>query len=152
MISEYNRTNPFLHVLQEKEKQLELSSTKTIKQLIFCGILSVIALVLTILRQILSPNENALSCFLTVFPIIFGVYFVREAFRHNRKAEINEIMLGDKFESINLNNEKLLSDSLSVTYAIGCMDQLYRMLSACNFFYLIEIVASILIIAVTAFR
>lgn len=148
MISEYNRTNPFLHVLQEKEKQLELKSASTIRQLLFCGGLALITIALMITSDVVTSKFNPISYILLFVPAAAGIFHVRLAIRSNRKAELNEMMLSDKFENINLNNEKLFTESLVVSHAIGRIEETYSMLSVFNILYLCYIVLFIIRIAV----
>lgn len=147
MISEYNRTNPFLHVLQEKEKQLEIRSANAIRQLIFCIGLAAITIVLSVIADIITTRFSLITYILLFVPAMAGIFYVRIVVRSNKKAEVNEIMLSDKFENINLNNEKLFMESLAVSYAIGRIDETYSMLSVFNIVYLCYIVQYMIRIA-----
>lgn len=149
MISEYNRTNPFLHVLQEKEKQLELKSANAIRQLLFCVGLALLSIALMVTLDVITSKFSLISYILLFVPAAAGIFYVRLAVRSNKKAELNEMMLSDKFENINLNNEKLFAESLVVSHAIGRIEETYSMLSVFNILYLCYIVLFIIRIAVS---
>lgn len=127
-MNEYNRTNPFLYLLRKSEEELEQESRMVIQHLLCCLIVT-ISLVLAEIAFMITcyvSMWHIILLFTSIGSMIFVAYYIKKTFYQNRHQEINEMLLSDKFENIDLNNEKLLDSIIVLKRASGVMHGIYE--------------------------
>jgi len=110
-MNKYNRQNPFMYLLEHTEDTtVHMIIDKNIKNMMRSGISGLIA-ILSILISWIFGKPNGLEMLMIIFVILtFAWNFlqIRYVVRSLNIGETNEMIFGDRYENIDLNNEKLL--------------------------------------------
>lgn len=118
-MSSYNRQNPFMYLTEVKQDELQTKSEKALKCMIFMSILAFFEIVANIVCDVLYRTLYIESILTTIFLVIFIFLEIRYCIRNVKNSEMNEMIFGDEFQYINLNNEKLLSMINNFNTSIG---------------------------------
>lgn len=140
-MSDYNRSNPFVHLIQTSNERLVMESEKAIKNAMIMGIFGFISLVFSIITWVVlkDPQLGMIAVIIGLF--IFAFLQIRQGIRASRTTEINLMIYGDEFTYKNVNNEELLSKSIDININIG------RILFANETIYIFDLIYLFLILA-----
>lgn len=135
-MNHYNRSNPFLYVLDGSNDELIRFSQESIKSILVYFILSIMLIVLSIVDGILH-NHPLASNLIEILVIIgltgFTLYQLKKSIDQNKTFTINQIKYPDsKITYTFINNEQLFQDTLNVNMHIGkliFLNQMIRYLS-----------------------
>lgn len=146
-MSKYNRENPFMYLLEQKEMELTNKTSDLIQAFIRqCILVSLLILAMLIYmirsQSIILLLEIALNIVFTVL-LYLNILNIGRAIK---AKEVNDMIFGDNFRDINLNNEILLSKinkyNINIGKAVNAYEitMIYRVICMINLaFYCILI-------------
>lgn len=141
MMSEYNRANPFMYITETSQEKMVHKTEDLIRVVIKQFVFTVLAIVCIILQRLITEANGP---FVYIVTLILGLGFsylqLKRAAYESKRDEMNEMILGDHYKDINVNNEQLLTDTMGYYQAIGKVD---FAIQATYFFWLMSIVAII---------
>lgn len=118
-MNNYNRQNPFMYLLESKQTELINDSTSSIKHMIVMFIISIITIILNIICSLLFTKYLLMSIPIILYLNIMTFIEIRSCVREIHEQEIDELIFGDTYKDINLNNEMILSMINKYNVAIG---------------------------------
>lgn len=138
-MSNYNRANPFMYITETAQETLVQKTEFLIRAFIRQVILSVFTVGVIVAQYIitgkLSPFVYSVMIFLGV---IFSYLQMRRAIIDSKRDEMNEMILGDHYKDINVNNEKLLTETMQYHESIGRVE---FAIESCYFMWFLSIVS-----------
>jgi hypothetical protein len=142
-MSKYNRENPFMYLVESKHSEFESKCTIAVRSMIIMGILSFVALIGCIVKNILTyqwilSTEIFMITLITLFMFKVTIHSVSLVKKGN--LELNDIIFSDKYQNINVNNEKLLNDNNFLNNCIGKIEFIIEGIQICKLMYTILIV------------
>ena len=118
-MSNYNRQNPFVYILEKKEDELTEKSRHSIKNMIILfiimGITEILSTIVLILFKDLQVFEFAISIAIAIFILLE----ITNGVRSINKSNMNEMIFGDLYKDINVNQEQLLTQINNYNISIG---------------------------------
>ena len=118
-MSNYNRQNPFVYLLEKKEYELTEKSRNSIKNMIILfiimGITEILSTIVLILFKDLQVFEFAISIAIAIFILLE----ITNGVRSINKSNMNEMIFGDLYKDINVNQEQLLTQINNYNISIG---------------------------------
>ena len=118
-MSNYNRQNPFVYLLEKKEDELTEKSRHSIKNMIILfiiiGITEILSTIVIILFKDLQVFEFAISIAIAIFILLE----ITNGVRSINKSNMNEMIFGDLYKDINVNQEQLLTQINNYNISIG---------------------------------
>lgn len=118
-MSNYNRQNPFVYLLEKKEDELTEKSRHSIKNMIILfiimGITEILSTIVLILFKDLQVFEFAISIAIAIFILLE----ITNGVRSINKSNMNEMIFGDLYKDINVNQEQLLTQINNYNISIG---------------------------------
>ena len=118
-MNNYNRQNPFMYLLESKQTELINDSTSSIKHMIVMFIISIITIILNIICSLLFTKYLLILIPIILYLNIMTFIEIRSCVREIHEQEIDELIFGDTYKDINLNNEMILSMINKYNVAIG---------------------------------
>lgn len=118
-MSQYNRENPFVYLIQSTNDKLVEESEKAIKNVMIMGILEFFVLVFSIITWILLKDPQLGIIILSIGLSIFAFLQIRQGIRATRTTDINLMIYGSEFTYKNVNNEELLSRINNINVNLG---------------------------------
>lgn len=137
-MNDYNRSNPFVIIIEKQNNDMETDMMKLIKT---CIISIIIGIVSTILFLIQSPN---ISVLLIILPMIYFSSIIRGTLNSTSRLQIKKMIYGNEFKDINVNNEKALDIIMSIMQIKGKVAHLSETLIAYSVINIILIIYLIL--------
>ena len=118
-MSQYNRENPFVYLIQSTNDKLVEESEKAIKNVMIMGILEFFVLVFSIITWVLLKDPQLGIIILSIGLSIFAFLQIRQGIRATRTTDINLMIYGSEFTYKNVNNEELLSRINNINVNLG---------------------------------
>lgn len=144
-MSNYNRQNPFMYLLESKQDELVNKSADAVKHMIEMIVISIICIICNIIHS-LTYNPSLLTIsFIIIYLDIMNFLEIRSCVREIHGKEMNEMIFGDTYKDINLNNEMLLSKINEYNIAIGKVIHANEMNFIYELLYLVIIVCYIIL-------
>lgn len=129
-MSRYNRENPFMYLLEQKESELTYATSDLIRDFIRqCILVSVMVLGMLIYTIIYKDPMNILHIALHCFFIAMLYRNILNIGRNIKSKEVNKMIFGDDYKEINLNNERLLSEINNYNVSIGKVSNAREMIA-----------------------
>lgn len=122
MMNRYNRQNPFVYLLESKEIELTNKNHLCIKYMISYFIQMGIYFILSISYAIITNSFNYKEYIIVILLGVFVVLEVVNGVKSIKTQEINEMIFGDQYKDISVNNEQLLARINNYNIAIGKID------------------------------
>lgn len=121
MMNQYNRQNPFMYLMESKESESVQKTEFLIKKMIKCGVFGGINIILLIIHTIFTKNLSFHIILILFISFLFVWQFlqIRLIIRTLNIQETNEMIFGDQYENIDLNNEKLLIKINKINVQLG---------------------------------
>ena len=139
-MSNYNRENPFVYLIEFTNNRLVEESEKAIKNIIIMSLLEIILLIFSIIVWILFKKSQLEIIIVTIGLLIFAFLQIRQGIRATRTTDINLMIYGSEFTYKNVNNEELLSKINNININLG------KILFAKETIYVFDLIYLILII------
>lgn len=121
MMNEYNRSNPFMYLLETKQHELVTKSQTSIKHGIYLFLSNVTFFIIFIMHGIFAEWHSLPYLVILFLSVCIG-FEIRRIIRSSKNQEINQMIFGDQYQNINLNNEKLMADIVHFSKMIGRVD------------------------------
>lgn len=123
-MTHYNRTNPFLYMLDKSNDVLIQETQDLIKTSIIQFILTSLWIIETAVYCVLIKNFNIFSLGCLILAIIMNAFMyhcVRESIGHNKQFYINRKKYPDNDLTtfVTMNNEEMYHDTIDITIQIG---------------------------------
>lgn len=134
-MSRYNRENPFMYLLEQKESQLLNVSENLIKIDIvswIITIMTIICIISSLLMNGIDSLTNIVLVLMEIFIMLMFTYMVRGSVKSIHSSDVNEMIFGDQYKDINVNNEKLLAYINEYNVSIGKVESIGEMLKILN--------------------
>ena len=129
-MSRYNRENPFMYLLEQKESELTYATADLIRDFIRqCILVSVMVLGMLIYTIIYKNPMSILHIALHCFFIVMLYRNILNIGRNIKSKEVNKMIFGDDYKEINLNNERLLSEINNYNVSIGKVSNAREMIA-----------------------
>ena len=138
-MSSYNRQNPFMYLAEVKQDELTTKSEKALKCMIYMSILAFFELSASIVYSILYNTFYFEPILTTILLLLFIFLEIRYCIKNVRSDEMNNMIFGEEFQYINLNNEKLLSMINTFNNSIGRVESIIENI------YLIDVIFLVLL-------
>ena len=107
-MNSYNRENPFMYLMEMKQEKLMMRTQYAIKQSIFSFIIIGLTLTLLLVNGILYRIPTHVEIGLILISFIIFIYLeLIHSVKAVKQEEVNEMIFGDQYRDINVNNEKL---------------------------------------------
>ena len=148
-MSKYNRENPFMYLVETKHSEFEDKCTAAVRSMIEMMIFAFCAIIGSITKNILLAEWGfSAEIFMIVIIAIFMAKVTLESVSLVKRGnlELNDIIFSDKYQNINVNNEKLLNDNNFLNNCIGKIEFIIEGIHLCKVLYSIVIVYYIIII------
>jgi len=131
-MSRYNRENPFMYLLENKNDEFDRKCMNMVKKLIVMLILTAIDIVLYLINAIIYSQFSfvTLICKVVIAFIISIEAIDCVSILKKDKSELNEIIFSDQYKHINLNNEKILAEINQVNESIGRVISINRLINS----------------------
>lgn len=146
-MNRYNRQNPFMYLVETKEMELMQKSKKVVSDMIILFIVGVLAIITFIINQIIAYDKYL---WFEVFFILTISLFIFLAVKHCVKTidakGINELIFGDEYKDINLNNEKLLVIINKYHIAIGRVEVIGELITYCHIIFVLSMIINVICI------
>lgn len=123
-MNHYNRTNPFLYILDQSNDALIIETQNLIKIAIIQFILSTIWVIEGVFYCILIKNIGSFEVFLILISILTNWFVVNRvviAISHNKQSYINRKKYPDNDITtyVTLNNEEMFNDTIDINIHFG---------------------------------
>ena len=118
-MSNYNRQNPFVYLLEKKEDELTEKSRHSIKNMIILFIIMSITEILSTIVIILFKDLQVFEFAISIAIAIFILLEITNGVRSINKSNMNEMIFGDLYKDINVNQEQLLTQINNYNISIG---------------------------------
>lgn len=115
-MSDFNRNNPFVILMRDKSDELNLYFVKTIKFIIYEIILTIISVVSL---YFVTRTINTLLIIFLILSNIINIFLFYNSIHHSKNYEINQMVYGNGYKNINVNNEAILDIIEKINYMIG---------------------------------
>lgn len=143
-MSQYNKANPFLFILDQSNDTLNTEIDNIIKRLILlCGSFSlwITSFITDILLYKSLCFKSVLDTLINIALIGFMFYYVKEAIRQNVTNTIESIRFpSDKFQYHYYNNEQMFKETISISIYIGRLKSIKLTIYIFILLYLIQII------------
>ena len=139
MMSEYNRSNPFMYLLETKHYELVSETQIAIKHGIYLFLSNITFFIIFIIHGIFT-EWHSLPYLIVLFLSVFIGFEIRRIVRSSKTQEINQMIFSDQFQNINLNNEKLMADIVHFSKMVGRVEILSDHV---NIIFIISIMAQV---------
>lgn len=138
MMNQYNRQNPFMYLMESKEDESVRNTEGLIKRMIKSGILGSIDVILTILLMVFKDHISIQLLLILIMAVLFIWQFlqIRMIIRTLKIQETNEMIFGNQYENIDLNNEKLLVKINKINVQIGKIEFTSEYITFVNIIYI----------------
>lgn len=150
-MSNYNRQNPFMYLLESKQSELVNETTKSVKHMIEMIAISIIAILLNIIFTCIYPSYLWVISLIIAYLDFSSFLEIRSCIREIHAKDVNEMIFGDAYKDINVNNEMILSMINKYNVAIGKANHV----NESTFIYIILywgiIVSYVIVLLVTIF-
>lgn len=146
MMNEYNRSDPFMYLMEKSQQIIEGQIKNVIKNLLIEAILFIISSISIILYGVITKNWIFVSIF-QLYQIVlfcFSIFLIGKCARYTKKKDIQNMILSDVFRDINLNTEKVLMDTLIIHEGIGVAKISLWMIRFCISMHVVSILFSII--------
>lgn len=146
-MSNYNRQNPFMYLMESKQDELYQKSIIVIKYLIINLIISILTLIINFSLTIIVFDINSLVMFIISMQLnYFIIFLILKSFIEVKKCtkslnlqEINTMIFGDEYKDININNEKILAMINEFNVSIGKIDAINESIKMNNLVFIFYI-------------
>lgn len=137
-MNQYNRQNPFMYLMESKEDESVRNTEGLIKRMIKSGILGSIDVILTILLMVFKDHISIQLLLILIMAVLFIWQFlqIRMIIRTLKIQETNEMIFGNQYENIDLNNEKLLVKINKINVQIGKIEFTSEYITFVNIIYI----------------
>ena len=137
-MNQYNRQNPFMYLMESKEDESVRNTEGLIKRMIKSGILGGIDVILTILLMVFKDHISIQLLLILIMAVLFIWQFlqIRMIIRTLKIQETNEMIFGNQYENIDLNNEKLLVKINKINVQIGKIEFTSEYITFVNIIYI----------------
>ena len=138
-MNKVNREDPFMYLLEMKEMELKDKTYSAIKNTIKFCIISITAIILSIIRFFITDVFSFSHLGFSISIIVFILMELCLAIKSVKHKKIEEMIFGDNYRFIDLNNEKLLSMINAYNTWIGKVDMLLESIYWFNIVFIISI-------------
>lgn len=124
-----------MYLLEQKESQLLNASENLIKVDIvswIITIMTIICIISSLLMNGIDSLANIVLVLMEIFIMIMLTYMVRGSVKSIHSSDVNEMIFGDQYKDINVNNEKLLAYINEYNVSIGKVESIGEMLKILN--------------------
>ena len=115
----YNRQNPFMYLLETKEDLLIESSQNAIKQALYMYIFAIIDITILVGYNCLVDEFDYDIIAIILFLSVYTFINIKNTIVVFKETDTNQMIFGDEYKDINVNNEKLLSLINEYNFCIG---------------------------------
>lgn len=151
-MTHYNRSNPFLYILDRSNDNLIMDSHDTIKHMIILACLSLCWFVSVIVSSIACKQMNYQDLIEIIGVLMINVYCVisiRVAVLTNKTYLINKKKYPDsEFVYTYFNNEELFEHTLKINHHIGKLSMLRNQITLFWGLILLNIISRIIVIII----
>lgn len=146
-MSNYNRQNPFMYLMESKQDELYQKSIIVIKYLIINLIIGILTLIINFSLTLIVFDIESLVMFVIstqlnyfiIFLILKSFIEVKKCTKSLNLQEINTMIFGDEYKDININNEKILAMINEFNVSIGKIDAINESIKINNLIFIFYI-------------
>lgn len=138
MMNQYNRQNPFMYLMETKEQSSVQKTNEMIKRMIKTDIVGFFDILASIGLIIIRGYHGIYSFMIIIvsFFMAFCLLQIRSVIRTLNIKETNEMIFGNSYENIDLNNEKLLVKINKIHIQLGRLEFVDEFITFMCFVYL----------------
>lgn len=138
MMNQINRQNPFMYLMETKEQESVQKTNAIIKRMLKLSILGICDILASIgLIFIYHYQEIYIFVIISVILLIVcGILQIRSVIRTLNIRETNDMIFGDRYQNIDLNNEKLLVKINKIHVQLGRLEYINEFITFMQFVYL----------------
>lgn len=127
-----------MYLMESKEDESVRNTEGLIKRMIKSGILGSIDVILTILLMVFKDHISIQLLLILIMAVLFIWQFlqIRMIIRTLKIQETNEMIFGNQYENIDLNNEKLLVKINKINVQIGKIEFTSEYITFVNIIYI----------------
>lgn len=140
-MNDFNKSNPFVIIMRDRYNEFTMSAVKTLKSLVIEFIILFLGLTYIILFEKYKLIFTA-SISILVISYFLNLFFLYKAIKNSETAQIDDMIYGNKYSIINVNNEQIFDIIQKINYNKGKIDYLYETT-------IVDIVITVLIIAIS---
>lgn len=140
-MNDFNKSNPFVIIMRDRYNEFTMSAVKTLKSLVIEFIILFLELTYIILFEKYKLIFTA-SISILVISYFLNLFFLYKAIKNSETAQIDDMIYGNKYSIINVNNEQIFDIIQKINYNKGKIDYLYETT-------IVDIVITVLIIAIS---
>lgn len=118
-MSDYNRNNPFLYMMDNRNSELDTLVGQALKNWLSLCMLEIVMLIFSFMRHILYHQPQVIIFLVTIGVILFILIEIQSAIRSMQDRELDQIKYGEEYTYKTLNNEDILNRINQINVAIG---------------------------------
>ena len=118
-MSDFNLQNPYVYLMLTTSKEAQLGITQAVKSFVITAILQVVFIILLVSHMVVTGANQILPIALSISFTAFSFLQLKKATHIVNAVDIEQMISGDDYSTVNVNSEGLLDNIISLRESSG---------------------------------